>query len=161
KAGLLPRLANHILPVYVEATSQNTEEQLIRALRQTCPALPSGLPLPEMLARLRRQRHLPHNQKILIVLDQFEQWLHVHGHHMQISPLLAALRHADGRHVQALLLVRDDFWMGTSRLFELLDINLDRERNTRAVDLFDAQHARRVLTMFGQAFERLPERTRD
>src|SRR5205085_3703586 len=80
---------------------------------------------------------------------------------METSELTATLRHADGSHVQFLLLVRDDFWMGTSRLFELLEINLDRDRNARAVDLFDAQHARRVLAMFGQAFERLPLRMRD
>ncbi len=156
KAGLLPRLAGGVVPVHLEAAPHDTEARLIKALRKACPALPAELPLPEMLARLRRSRDLPDGAKILIVIDQFEQWLHAHGQDMEASLLLATLRHADGVHVQALLLVRDDFWMGTSRLFDLLEINLDRERNTRAVDLFDAVHARRVLGMFGQAFDRLP-----
>jgi serine/threonine protein kinase/formylglycine-generating enzyme required for sulfatase activity len=161
KAGLLPRLASDVVPVYVEATPQTTEALLAKGLRQACPALAPNLSLPEMLARLRRGLDLPGSIKVLIVLDQFEQWLHAHGPGTEVSELVAALRHADGSHVQVLLLVRDDFWMGTSRLFDLLEINLDRERNARAVDLFDSQHARRVLTMFGQAFDRLPARMRD
>jgi serine/threonine protein kinase/formylglycine-generating enzyme required for sulfatase activity len=161
KAGLLPRLAAGIVPVYMEATAQATEARLVKALRQAAPGLEAGLPLPQMLARLRRGRDLAAGAKVLIVIDQFEQWLHAHGYDMEMSELTAALRHADGTNVQILLLVRDDFWMGTSRLFELLEINLDRDRNARAVDLFDAQHARRVLARFGQAFERLPTQMRD
>jgi serine/threonine protein kinase/formylglycine-generating enzyme required for sulfatase activity len=161
KAGLLPRLSASIVPIYLEATPQNTEARLVRALRQIAPELGPDLSLPEMLAQLRRERHLPAHSKIVIVLDQFEQWLHAHGQGMESTALVAALRHADGTHVQVLLLVRDDFWMGTSRLFDLLEIHLDRERNARAVDLFEEQHARRVLAMFGQAFDRLPARLRD
>ncbi len=161
KAGLLPRLDADVLPVYVAATAQTTEAQLAKGLRHACPGLDAGLSLPQLLAWLRRGRDLPGTAKVLIVLDQFEQWLHAHGQDMETSTLLAALRHADGQHVQCLLLVRDDFWMGISRLFELLEINLDRDRNARAVDLFDAQHTRRVLAMSGQALQRLPARMRD
>jgi serine/threonine protein kinase/formylglycine-generating enzyme required for sulfatase activity len=160
KAGLLPRVQG-VAPVYVEATGQNTEAQFARALRQACPDLDPGAALPEMVAELRRGRDLPGNAKVLIVLDQFEQWLHVHGGDMEVSALVGALRHADGRRVQVLLLVRDDFWLATSRLFDLLEINLDRARNARVVDLFDLQHASRILAAFGQAFERLPPRLRD
>ncbi len=161
RAGLLPRLESWIVPVYLEATAQDTEARLAKGLCKACPQLSPALTLPQMLARLRRGRDLPAEGKILIVLDQFEQWLHVHGHDMETSELFAALRHADASHVQALLMVRDDFWMGTSRLFDILEINLDRERNTRAVDLFDQVHARRILGMFGQAFDRLPARMGD
>jgi serine/threonine protein kinase/formylglycine-generating enzyme required for sulfatase activity len=156
RAGLLPRLDSGVIPVYLEATAQTTEAHLAKALRQACPQLGASTGLAAMLARLRRGQDLPEGTKVLIVLDQFEQWLHAHGRDMEQSGLVAALRHADGGHVQFLLLVRDDFWMGTSRLFELLEINLDRARNVRAVDLFDAQHARRILAMLGQAFNRLP-----
>jgi hypothetical protein len=161
KAGLLPRLDSGIVPVHVEATAQTTEAQLAKGLRQGCPGLDGGLSLPEALAQLRRGLHMAAGSKVLIVLDQFEQWLHTHGTDMEASELALALRQADGCRVQVLLLVRDDFWMGTSRLFELLEINLDRDRNARAVDLFDAQHARRVLAIFGHAFDRLPARMRD
>ena len=51
KAGLLPRLADHVLPVYLEATPDDTESRLLHGLRKRCPSLPEGLPLAETLAR--------------------------------------------------------------------------------------------------------------
>ena len=40
KAGLMPRLAKHVLPVYIEATPEETEARLLRGLRKACPDLP-------------------------------------------------------------------------------------------------------------------------
>jgi eukaryotic-like serine/threonine-protein kinase len=40
KAGLLPRLGKHVLPVYVEATPDETEARLLKGLRKVCPELP-------------------------------------------------------------------------------------------------------------------------
>ncbi|GEM_PF-5824837 len=60
--------------------------------------------------------------------------------------------------VQAILLVRDDSWMATSRLFRELESRLVEGRNVAAVDLLDVQHARRVLMAFGRAHQRLPNR---
>src|SRR5262249_49238798 len=37
KAGLLPRLEKHILSVYIEATPNETESRLLKALRKVCP----------------------------------------------------------------------------------------------------------------------------
>ena len=36
KAGLLPRLEPHVLPVYVEASADDTETELLRRLRRSC-----------------------------------------------------------------------------------------------------------------------------
>ena len=94
------------------------------------------------------------------MLDQFEQWLHAHAHDMESTELVAALRQADGEHVQVILMVRADFWMSISRLFESIKIDLDRGHNTRAVELFGESHAQRVLHLFGHAYGQLPaERT--
>ena len=41
KAGLLPRLAEHVRPVYVEATSEETESRLLHGLRKCCPDHPT------------------------------------------------------------------------------------------------------------------------
>src|SRR5262249_51998206 len=76
KAGLLPRLAGHVLAVYVEATAGETEARLLKGLRKRCPELPGTSDLVETLAGLRRGRGLASGKKVLIVLDQFEQWLH-------------------------------------------------------------------------------------
>jgi hypothetical protein len=56
KAGLLPRLAGHVVAVYVEATGQGTEARLLKGLRKHCPGLPAGLGLIETVAALRRSQ---------------------------------------------------------------------------------------------------------
>src|SRR5205085_1364164 len=58
KAGLLPRLLGHVLPVYVEADAEGTEARLLAGLRKRCPEVPAG-GLRETLAALRRRRPLP------------------------------------------------------------------------------------------------------
>ena len=160
KAGLLPRLGNHVLPVYIEATPDETEARLLKGLRKACPQLPQGLGLVESLAILRRGRILPPERKVLLVLDQFEQWLHARRV-QENSELVAALRHCDGEHVQAIVLVRDDFWMAATRFMRDLEIRLLEGENSAAVDLFDLDHARKVLVAFGRAFGRLPENSSD
>jgi serine/threonine protein kinase/formylglycine-generating enzyme required for sulfatase activity len=156
KAGLLPVLASSVVTVYVEATRENTEERLLEQLRRRCPGLGPRASLRTTFARLRQSRGLPTGTKLLVVLDQFEQWLHAHAHDMETTELAAALRQADGVHVQTLLLVRFDFLMSISRLFESLRINLDRAHNARAVDLFGEGHAHHVLHLFGTAYGQLP-----
>src|SRR5262249_27858354 len=56
KAGLLPRLLGHVVPVYVEATAEETEARLLKGLRKHCPDLPAGPGLVEAVAALRRGR---------------------------------------------------------------------------------------------------------
>ncbi len=154
KAGLLPRLAAHVLPVYVEATAEETETRLLRGLHKHCPDLPAGL--VEALAALRRGRGLPAGKKVLLVLDQFEQWLHAR-HGEGDAELVRALRQCDGGRVQCLVMVRDDFWMAATRFMHALEHTLVEGRNSAAADLFDLRHARKVLTAFGRAFGALPE----
>ena len=55
KAGLLPRLADHVLTVYVEATAEETEGRLLRGLRKRRPDLPADRGLTETLTALRRE----------------------------------------------------------------------------------------------------------
>ena len=76
KAGLLPRLASHVVAVHVEATGDETETRLLNALRKRCPGLPDNLNLAETCVALRDGQILPADAKVLVVLDQFEQWLH-------------------------------------------------------------------------------------
>ena len=101
-------------------------------------------------------RVLGSGQKVLLVLDQFEQWLFAkRGEHD--PELLAALRQCDGAHLQAIVTVRDDFWMAATRFMRDLEIRLVEGENSAAVDLFDLRHARRVLAAFGRAYGILPE----
>jgi eukaryotic-like serine/threonine-protein kinase len=160
KAGLLPRLRKHVLSVYIEATADETEARLLKSLRRACPELPPGFGLVDSLANLRRGRILPPEHKVLLVLDQFEQWLHAKRGE-ENTELVSALRHCDGEHVQAIVLVRDDFWMAATRFMRGLEIRLIEGENSAAVDLFDLDHARKVLVAFGRAFGKLPENSSD
>jgi eukaryotic-like serine/threonine-protein kinase len=160
KAGLLPRVAKHVLQVYIEATPEETEARLLKGLPKVCPELPRELGLVESLAKLRKGRVLPAERKVLLVLDQFEQWLHA-KRGQENTELVAALRQCDGEHVQAIVMVRDDFWLAASRFMADLEVDLVPDRNIALVDLFDPRHAKKVLTLFGQAYGTLPEKTSD
>ncbi len=160
KAGLLPRLGKHVLPVYIEATKDETEPRLLKGLRKVCPELPRGLGLVDSLAKLRKGRVLPRERKVLLVLDQFEQWLHAKPGEKN-TELVTALRQCDGEHLQAVVMVRDDFWMAATRFMRDLEIRLVEAENSAAVDLFDLDHAGKVLVAFGRAFGKLPETASD
>ena len=43
KAGLLPQLGQSVVPAYVEATRENTEDRLMAQLRKSCPGLDARL----------------------------------------------------------------------------------------------------------------------
>ncbi|MFM8218975.1 MAG: serine/threonine-protein kinase, partial [Planctomycetaceae bacterium] len=78
KAGLLPRLSPDVLPIYLEATPDETERQLLTALVARLPRLERARDLPSALATIRRGEAGLGQRKLLLVLDQFEQWLHAH-----------------------------------------------------------------------------------
>ena len=156
KAGLLPRVDKHVLQVYVEATADETEARLLKGLRKVCRELPRELGLVESLAKVRKGRVLPPEHKVLLVLDQFEQWLHAKRGEDN-TELVAALRQCDGEHAQAVVMVRDDFWLAASRFMRDLEIRLVEGENSALVDLFDPRHARKVLMAFGRAYGALPE----
>ncbi len=153
KAGLLAGLPDKILSVYFEATPDDTEARLLHGLRKRCPDLRDDLSLKESLAALRRGQGQPHGKKILIVLDQFEQWLHAST--KDNAELVGALRQCDGSRVQCIVMVRDDFWLAVSRFLKDLEVRLVEGHNILLVDLFDTDHAIRVLSAFGRAFGRL------
>jgi eukaryotic-like serine/threonine-protein kinase len=155
KAALLPRLSGNVLPLYVEATAAYTEVRLLKTLRKRCPELSSDASLPEVFAQLRNQGG-SRGRKVLVVLDHFEQWLHACDDYGD-SQLVRALRQCDGSGVQCLVLIRADFWMAVTRFMQTLEIPLVEGRNQAVVDLFDPDHAQKVLAAFGRAYGRLPD----
>jgi serine/threonine protein kinase/formylglycine-generating enzyme required for sulfatase activity len=155
KAGLLPRLAPSVKAVYVEAMARETETRLLKRLRRVAN-LTGDLNLVESLGALRKGRFLGSGQKVLLVLDQFEQWLHARRSD-ESSELVSALRQCDGEHVQCIILVRGDFWVAVNRFMNELEIELHEGQNMALVDLFDLRHARKVLMACGRAFSALPE----
>ena len=160
KAGLLPRLSDEVIAVYIEATAEETEARLLNGLRKRFIALSDNLSLKATLAALRRGQGIPVGKKVVIVLDQFEQWLHAKKDE-ENAELVQALRECDGGRVQCIVMVRDDFWLSVSRFLRELEIRLLEGHNSALVDLFDLDHARRVLAAFGRAFGKLPDNPAD
>lgn len=155
KAGLLPKLPSDVTAVYVEATHGETEERLLRGLRKALPSMPRDLSLQKALELVRDGKLLPYGKKLLLVFDQFEQWLNDRSISTQ-QELVRVLRHCDGERVRALILIRDDFWLPANRLMQELDVELNLGRNAKLIDLFDKSHARKVLYEFGGSYGALP-----
>ena len=160
KAGLLPRLSENVISIYVEATANETEKRLLNGIRKRCPALSERIGLKETLAALRRGQGIPPGKKLVIVIDQFEQWLHANLE-VPNNELIQALRQCDCRHVQCIVMVRDDFWMAATRFMRELEIRLIEGQNSAAVDVFPLGHAKKVLSAFGRAFGILPDNSGD
>lgn len=157
KAGLIPRLRDHVRVIYFEATPEDTEARLIRGLAETVKTLDPQLDMTQALSHIRRSADLlPPGQKILIIIDQFEQWLHAHRI-SENTELVRALRQADGERVQVLVMVRDDFWRMATRFMHDLEVPLVEGGNSAMVDLFSKRHARKVLALFGRALGCLPQ----
>lgn len=155
KAGLLPHLERGVVAIYLEATPDDTEARILRELRKRLPNLRHEWGLAESMSALRRDNELFSLSKVLIIIDQLEQWLHKY----RVEPdaeLVKALRQCDGGRVQAILMVRDDFAMAAARLMDAIDVPIVQGQNFKTVDLFDVDHAAKVLKKFGQAFGKLP-----
>jgi serine/threonine protein kinase/formylglycine-generating enzyme required for sulfatase activity len=153
KAGVIPLLSESVQTIYVESTPLETEARLLSALRRACPDLSPDLVLAESLACVRRGR-VATPRKLLIVLDQFEQWLHARRNEQQ--ELTEALRQCDGTHLQCIIVVRDDFWMAVTHFMEDLEVAPVPGENVTSVDLWSPRHAKLVLTAIGQAYRELP-----
>lgn len=154
KAGLMPTLSTDVAAIYVEATPDETETRVLRGIRKRLPDLADDIGLVDTFALLRRSD----GRKVVVVFDQFEQWLHAHRGE-QDTELVRALRQCDGGQLQAVVMVRDDFAMAASRFMRELETHILEGHNFCTVDLFDVDHAEKVLIKFGQAFGKLPAQT--
>jgi formylglycine-generating enzyme required for sulfatase activity len=158
KAGLIPALAEYVKPIYVEASAADTESHVLRELRKAAHELPTDLELDAAVEWLAAHPQSLGGRKVLLVIDQFEQWLHASRGQFD-GPLAAALRHASGRTLQCLLLVRDEFKVAAHRFMKFLEIEQRENFNYALIDLLDADFAREVLFEYGRGYRRLPETT--
>ena len=106
------------------------------------------------MTALRRGQGIPVGKKVLIVLDQFEQWLHAKKEEKTPSwckPCGSAM--VGGCSVSS--------WCGMISGWRSAGscgswrFGFSKARTPRLVDLFDVDHARKVLAAFGRAFGKL------
>ena len=151
KAGLLPTLVS----IYVDAATASPDTILLERLKGRFPLLGDQPSLTAALTTVRRGEVLPEGHKLLLVIDQFEQWLQAHPNSRE-NDLTTALRQCNGTHLQCFVMMRDDFWVAVNRFMRELDIRLVERVNSVMIDLFDIDHATGVLSSFGRAYGRLP-----
>ncbi len=157
RAGVLPQVKGDVHAVYVEAKPELLEANLLAQLRHTLPSKQFGKSLRETLTLFRQSSKEQAGKKLVIVIDQFEQWL---NHHRDdaTTELHEALRQCDGEHLQAILLVRDDFLAGLTHFMDQIEEYLLQNQNFATVEPFGQLHAKRVLCAFGRAYGVLNER---
>jgi serine/threonine protein kinase len=158
KAGLLPVLQQaapelDVVRLDAIATADGTERKLLAALRPKYRNLSAELDLGDTLFVLNGRDILPAGG-LLIVLDQFEQWLLAHPE-PDGTPLVRALRQGLGPRIKCLVLVRTEFTTGATRFMQAFVDKLSEGSNMKLVDLFDVEHAKRVLAAFGRGYGRI------
>jgi len=151
RAGIVPRLDAGVRTIVLDASGDDTERRMLVAIRRMAPEIPADTSLRESLARLRERG----DGKTVLIIDQLEQWLQSHPD-PDATELVSALRECDGGRLQTLVLVRQDY--DFYRFMEAVGqrINQSHNWNWDRVDLFAVDHAREVLSRFGQGLGRLP-----
>lgn len=152
RAGIVPRLPPSTVALVVPSSTECTHLTILQQLQRHFPFLEADSDVVSALRTLRRNLQEHGSQSVVLFLDQFERCLQLAGAPYEI--LVDALRQMDGKQLRTVLLVRDEFWMATTRLFDALDVPLSAEL-THAVDRFGSAHAEQVLVKFGQSLGRL------
>lgn len=155
RAGILPSVSDkRVACVFVEADSGSVTAKIGSQLRRACPELAEQP--RDLIAQINylRTGKGARGRKVCIVIDQFEQFLHANNK-PEFDRLVRALRQCNGSDVQALILVRDDFYVSLNRFFQELEIPILEGVNCALVDRFDSDHARRVLISLGRAYGKI------
>lgn len=156
RAGLLPQLDRSVLAVFVECRPGDLGGRLTKIIQARLGNRASGSSLQDLLTRLRRTELGTHGfRKLLIVLDQFESWSHT-AELQQRQEFADALRQCDGTQIRALVVTRDDYWLGVRELLRWIEVPLQEGRNMASVDLLDPEHAVRILEAIGRSSGTLP-----
>ncbi len=156
RAGVLPLVSHKVHSVFVEARPDGLEATLLKQVAQRLPSLRNEGTLVDALIRFRQTPADSQDTKLLIVIDQFEQWLNMHRDG-QVTSLHEALRQCDGLHLQAVLLVRDDFMIGLTNFMDEIEEPLLQNKNFATMERFGPAHACNVLAAFGRAYGALDD----
>lgn len=154
RAGIVPYLAPDVLPINIECRKGESILQYTLQIGQQVGS--DSTELAALMLELRdnasaRNEH----RKVVLLFDQFDNWAGS-ATTSQLAELAAALRHCDGETLQALLIVRDDFWTSATEFIRLVECGVEQWKNARSIELFDRHHARRLLEAAGRNFGSLP-----
>lgn len=156
RGGLLNQLDRDVCKVYIECRPGDLGGRLTRIIQSRIHEESADSSLRDLLTRLRSGDSSSRGfRKLLIVLDQFEAWSHM-ATLDERQDFADALRQCDGVQIRALVVTRDDYWMGVRELLKWIELPLQEGRNVASVDLLDPAHARTILEAMGREAGTLP-----
>ena len=161
RAGVKPLLrytsAGRIIDtIYLSASTRNYEKRILTAIKNHYPAIEIGDTenLVDCIDRYQESESSS-KRKLIIILDQFEQWLQG-WNKQEKGDLIEAVKRSRAEMIQFVLIVRDDFWTSVELFMEAIDQELTNS-NKRILRLFDMDHAKNVLLLFGKAYGRIDD----
>lgn len=152
KAALLPNLSDDVNTFFFDFSAQNPYQEFLSELKIRFPVTLPATTLAQALSLLRRRRF---SGKIVLVLDHFERSLASQRVDLE-HEMVRVLRQCDGSFLQAIVLVRDEFWSEISQFMQLLDSSLADGENAMSYPPMLLGQARKVLEAFGRAHGVLP-----
>ena len=84
RAGVIPLLDERVQAIVVDAGPADFEDRLRRRLAREIADGDDALSLHDLAVRVRQQGPGPGKTKLLLVIDQFEQWLNVHDGEVEL-----------------------------------------------------------------------------
>lgn len=156
RAGLFQQLGPEVCRVYLECRPGDLGGRLIGVIESQLKSGSGESSLRDLLLRLRSgdsgSQLFP---KLLIVLDQFEAWAHTASMEERVV-FAEALRQCDGIQIRALVVTRDDYWMGAKELLNWMEVPMQEGRNVASIDLLDPAQAEQILEAMGRETQTLP-----
>ncbi|MEM7014918.1 MAG: serine/threonine-protein kinase, partial [Verrucomicrobiota bacterium] len=151
KAGVIPRLRPEVTTVTITTSDQRPAHQLHNVLlKYQGGKMSRGATAGDSMRQIRLRSNAAEG-KLLLVFDQFERVFYApESERRQLS---SAIRQCDGSRLQVILLVRDDYWLKTSRFAADLQTEVVLGTNSRLMDLFDLKHTESVLQQIGRAYQ--------
>ena len=136
KAGLLPRLAEQVVSDLRRGDCRRHRGPLAQGSAETVSRAAERPRLDGAITALRQGQGLAQSEKVLIVLDQFEQWLHAKGRRRtrnwsrrcgSVTAIRSSARHGAGRFLDGRQPVHGGIWRFDSskaRTSPLVDLSI-------------------------------------
>lgn len=144
RAALIPQFSDQTEVLWVRGSRHHLERDLQDILRQRYDLDEPSL--AQNIVQLRKRPHKRDFKRLIIVVDQFEQWLT--SKQRVDTDLTNAVLHACPE-IHWLFVTRSEYWMELSEFAAEQDRPLVQEQNCEAIQLLDKESGRRALTKFG------------
>ncbi|MEM6468498.1 MAG: protein kinase [Planctomycetota bacterium] len=146
-AGVLPFVdSNRTRCITLDASEWKDAQSMCLHLAKLASLQQSEPDLVSLCQALRDQS----DRHVSVVIDQFEQVL-TWSDKTDREQVRLAMRQANGRQLQFVLVVRDEFWSAISSWMQDLDAPLRDGRNAMGLKRFQRVHAKKVLQVWADA----------